>query len=248
MKFAEKLKNIFLHAEDLLMTNHSCISCGKEVPDGTKFSLCKSCIDSLDKIDGKTCAKCGETLGADVLICDACKERDYVFRSNKSIFYYSDAAATIIKNLKYGGKKYITKIVAEMMTETMEVFAGIDLILFVPTSKTRKRERGFNQAEVIANEISKIVGIKVVDALFKDNSSKSQAGLKREDRLKSIKGSIHLNSEVSDEIKGKNVLIIDDVFTTGSTLNECAKEILKAKPKEVRTLTFAKTKYVSLKS
>lgn len=246
MSFIEKLKSLYLRCENLAFVNHSCIVCGREVPDGTKCSICENCYKKLSKIDGRLCTKCGEILTGDSLVCDYCKNLEYSFESNRSFVYYDEISSAIIKSFKYGGRKYYAKYIAELMCENKNLFDGIDLITFVPISKKRNRSRGFNQAEVLANEISNIVKIPVKEILTKDNSKVNQAGLKRKDRLLNLAGTFHLNGAAKAEVKGKKILIIDDVFTTGTTLSECAKEILKGKPKNIKTYTFAKTKLISL--
>ena len=125
-------------------------------------------------------------------------------------------------------------------------FENIDVITFVPMGKKGLRERGFNQAEEIANEISKIMNIPVFGLLRKTREHKHQAGLNQKDRLENLKGTFEIISDYKSKIKGERILIIDDVFTTGATLSECAKTIKEAKPKSVSALTFAKTKLISI--
>lgn len=246
MNLFKKIKNIFVGFENLISTEHSCISCGREILDGTKYQLCKKCEDKIDKIDGNTCFKCGEKLYGENLLCDYCKNFDYKFDENKSICYYAEVSASIIKSLKYGGKKYFAKHIAEFMCEDKDYFGGVDYITFVPMSKKNKRARGFNQAEEIAVEISKLMNIPVIKFIDKVKEHKHQAGLNQKQRLENLKGTFEIFEENSKEIKGKVVLIVDDVFTTGATLSECSKILKTKKPAKVKTITFAKTKLNSI--
>lgn len=246
MNFMQKIKNIFVSIEDMLSGEHSCISCGKEILDGSKFQLCEDCEKNFDLIDGKICLKCGEKLDFENLLCDACKNFDYEFSSSRSICYYSDVSSNIVKGLKYGGRKYYAKHIAKLMTQDKTVFENIDVITFVPMGKRGIKKRGFNQAEEIANEISKITNIKVLKLLSKSVEHKNQAGLSQKERLENLKNSFEVFAENESEIKGKNILIVDDVFTTGTTLSECAKVLKTKKPKRVCGLTFAKTKFISI--
>ena len=235
-----KLVNWF---ENLFMTNHSCVSCGKEIVDGTKFQICDDCLKNIEIIDGSVCEKCGDKVVAGNKLCNHCKTTDYAFDCNMSFCYYSDVSSRIVKGLKYGKKKYFAKHIAEMMTELGDVFEDVDVITFVPVDAKRRRERGFNQAEEIAKELSRLKNICVKNTLIKLASSKHQAGLTQKERLENLKGSFVLIDEAKECVKGKVVLVVDDVFTTGATLFECSKTLKKAKPAKIKTITFAKTKF-----
>lgn len=246
MSFKKKIIDLLNRFEDLFMTSHSCMSCGKEIEDGTKFNLCENCLNSLDKIEGRLCKKCGEEIvGENVRVCDYCKERDYKFNSNHSCFYYNAVSASIIKNFKYNGRKYYAKSIAEIMAQRSDFFEDVDVITFVPINKKRKRERGFNQSEEIAKHLSKMLNIPLVTILEKEKDGKHQAALGQKDRLKNLKGSFKIIAENVNKVRGKRVIIVDDVFTTGATLNECARVIRVCRPISVNTVTFAKTKFNS---
>lgn len=247
MKIKEKLANLINWFEDLFMTSHSCLACGREIPDGTKYMLCSDCLNGLDKIDGKLCLKCGEEIvGENVRVCDYCKDREYKFNSNHSCFYYNGVSASIIKNLKYNRRKYYAKPIAEIMAERSEFFENVDVITFVPINKKRRRERGFNQSEEIAKHLSKIFNIPLVEVLKKEKDGKHQASLNQKDRLKNLRNTFKIIPEKASEVRNKRVLIVDDVFTTGATLSECARVIRVCRPLSVNTVTFAKTKFNSL--
>ncbi|MBQ8451884.1 MAG: ComF family protein [Clostridia bacterium] len=243
MSFKSKLKNIFNSVEDLLFSNHSCVSCGREIPDGSQFSMCLNCFNELRKIDGKLCKKCGAHIEGNADVCDECKETSFEFNCNRSCFYYDEVPAKIIKNLKYSGNKFIAKIVAEMMMTRPEFFDGIDIITFVPLSKKKLRERGFNQSEEIAKIIGAKTGIKVHSLLLKVSDGKNQASLSGKERLENLKDAFEPLVEAKSIVKNKRVLILDDIFTTGTTLNECAKALAKLKPKQISTVTFLKTDF-----
>lgn len=246
MNLFRKIKNLLLSIEDSLSKEHSCILCDREMLDGNKFQICEKCFNNMQKIKEPVCSKCGEALENGNLNCLFCGSFNYAFNSNRSIFYYDDNSSKIIKGLKYNQRKYYAKFIARMMTEDMSIFEKIDVITFVPISSKRKKERGFNQAEEIAKEISKIVGIETIELLEKVKDNKTQAGLSQKERLENLKGTFAIKAGLEDKIKGKNILIIDDVFTTGATLNECSIVLKTAKPKRVRTLTFAKTRLFSI--
>ena len=234
--------------ENLFMTNHSWICCTKEIPDETEFMICENCKNSLEKISGNLCGKCGDVVpNESVKVCDYCKEKDYGFDNNFSCFYYTESSAKIIKSFKYNARKYYAKYVAELMLDSGYNFSDFDIITYVPMSLKRRKERGFNQAEEIALEISKVTNVKVLPLLIKIKEGERQAKLNQSNRMKNLIGSFAVSVDFEKEIKGKRILIIDDVFTTGTTLSECSKVIVKHKPEVVKTFTFAKTKFNSPK-
>lgn len=243
MTMKEKFARFANWIENLFMTNHACLGCGREIVDGTKFQLCENCVKDIEKLSEPLCEKCGDKVLEGNKFCDHCKSNDYYFDCNKSICYYTDVSAKIVKGLKYGRRKYYAKHIADIMTSEKDVFEGVDVITYVPVTSKTRRERGFNQAEEIAREISNIVGIEMVCTLSKSDDTKHQAGLSQKERLENLKDSFLLINDAKDKIKGKVVLIVDDVFTTGTTLSECAKALKKAKPAKVKTITFAKTKF-----
>lgn len=250
MSFKLKFAKLFNKFEDLFLSNHACISCRREILDGTKFSLCEKCLNNMPVIKGKTCCKCGDKLFADVMICDRCKDFNFHFDKNVSFSKYDDVSANIVKRFKYSSRKYYAKYIAELMAQNIKIFEEVDCLTFVPIGSKRRRERGFNQAEEVALELSKITGKEVVEFLTKVGNEKHQAGLSQKERMENLKGSIVLTKENIKKLKGKKVLIIDDVFTTGATLSECAS-VLKSeklnKPKFVWSYTFAKTELFSSK-
>ena len=130
-----------------------------------------------------------------------------------------------------------------MMQMVSDKIADVDAIMFVPSTKKRIKERGFNQAEELAKIACERFDKKLIKALIKTKDTIHQAGGSQEDRMKNLRDSFVVDETFADEICNKKILIIDDVFTTGSTLNECSKALKKFKPKKIMTMTFAKTKF-----
>ena len=243
MEIKGKILKVASFFEDMLMTNHACICCGREIVDGTEFQLCDACRKLVAVIDGNVCKTCGESLPNGVEICDKCKVSSFAFDSNRSYAHYEEAPANIVKGLKFGHRKYFAENIADMICSMKEHFEGVDVLTYVPISKDRLKQRGFNQAEEIAKGIGKKLDIPVIETLSKIAGGKHQVELSQTERYKNLIGSFVVCDNVKDKVKGKVVMIVDDVFTTGSTLNECSKMIKKLKPKQIKTVTFAKTKF-----
>lgn len=248
MNLKTSMKKFWNYIEDLFLKNHACLACRKEIPDGTSYGLCEKCLNELEIIKDDICGVCGDNILRGNTICDRCKNLEYSFDKNRSFAVYEDVASKMVKRFKYGGKKYYAKYLAKLMSINKDCFENIDLITFVPIGKKRRIERGFNQAEELAIEIGKLTTIEVVDTLEKLGNEKHQAGLSQKDRQMNLSGTFKLKDGVESIIKGKNILLIDDVFTTGATLNECSKVLKgnkKNKPNKVSCYTFAKTRLYS---
>lgn len=244
MNFKARLVKLWNGFENLFFTNHACLSCRKEIPDGTNFSLCKNCLESIEVLNENICETCGDKILENNKICDRCKTSKFSFDKSRSFSIYEDVSARLVKRFKYSGKKYYSEHLADLMLTRNECFENIDYITFVPIGTKRRKERGFNQAEELANQIGKKTNIPVIDTLEKLGSERHQAGLSQKERQENLSGTFKLKEGLS-EIKDKNVLLIDDVFTTGATLSECAKVLKsdkKNKPNKVLCYTFAKTK------
>ena len=248
MNFKSKLSRIWSKIENLVFVNHACISCRREILDGTRFSLCENCLADINKISGNVCKVCGEKILVDNKFCDACKNTKYSFSQSRSYAVYTDIAKKIVTRFKYSSKMYYAKHIAEMMAENKEYFENVDYLTFVPIGSKRRKERGFNQAEEIAKHLGNTFNIPVLDILEKVGSERHQAGLTQKERQENLSGTIALRTDVDLDIKNKTIMIVDDVFTTGSTLSECARIInsdKKNKPAKVLCYTFAKTAYYS---
>ena len=153
-------------------------------------------------------------------------------------FVFKGQVRKMVYKLKYGYGAYMSKYMAQFMYDTyLDNNEKIDFITFVPMPKRRYIDRGYNQAEEIAKELSILTSIPVVDALERSKYTKNLARMNKDERKKAITDSIKMKENV--EVKGKRILLIDDVFTSGATTNECSKILKKAKAEFVYVLTFA---------
>ena len=235
-KFGEVINKI----EDLLFEPHACICCRRECDSDSSYRLCSRCQKVFPFINGKYCLKCGEPIADDYDFCYNCQDSDFVFDRSRSVFAYDDMTRPIIMRFKYNGLKTYAKPLGKMLAD---YFGSSDLIAdvatFVPMPEKRKKKRGYNQAEVLCDEFCKLTGMPMVDALKRVKDIPRQSTLSGKERIENIKG----NFAAADNslVKDKSVLVIDDVVTTGATVNECAKALLKAGAREVMVLSLAKT-------
>ena len=190
------------------------------------------------------CPKCAVKLKKQAVfyVDDYSKKPGRYYDEHLYIFTYEGAIRTAILNYKFYEKAYLYKTFVKFLLKNkkfVEIIKSYDIIVPVPLSKERKRTRGYNQSSLIAREISKKMDIECNQRVLKKSQNiVAQSTLNKEEREKNIQGAYMLIKP--QYLQSKRVLIIDDIYTTGSTVNECSKEILKAKPKKIGVLTIAK--------
>lgn len=191
------------------------------------------------------CDKCG------TLLCNDCFEQlnfysmpiDITRRETRldsviAALEYSKLANKIVKELKYKSVKDVGLVCGKLLYFCTE-FPKVDCVSFVPLHPRRRLERGFNQAEIIAQEFSYLSGIPLIDALKRTVYTTSQVQSKsKSERLSKLHNIFAIKGNPA-QVTNQSILLIDDVFTTGSTLNECASVLKKAGAKEVHGLVVS---------
>ena len=217
--------------EFLYPENISCILCNNPIRKNTTYSMCRECFNNINFIlDG--CIKCGKPMinysleEQSIEGCTYCLNKGFYFDKVISCVEYTEISKKIIFGLKYNSKTYLSKYISIIMKEKLELEnIKFDYILFVPLHKKRLRQRGFNQAEKIANNLSNIIDVPVIDIIDRRYNTRRLYKLGKEDRINELKNAFMIKDNRID-LKNKNVLLVDDIFTTGSTVNEISK-ILK---------------------
>ena len=240
-KLLESISNEFLDA--LFPENLTCFNCGKELKQNEKF-LCEFCKNDVDII--KHCCKiCGNPINSQTEICDDCKNNKRTFDKAISPFEYSKTAQNLIYKLKYNKEKYIAKVFAKPLFDCFNKnnLEKIDIVTCIPLSKKRKKERRFNQAEVIAREFVKELNEEIKEnynLVERIKDTPTQTNLTKTQRHENLKNAFKLVCN-KKEIKDKNILIVDDVFTTGATMDELSKILKRAKCGKIYCLTVCHT-------
>lgn len=235
-----KLLKSFLH----LVYPSLCLHCEilLENPD---YLLCQDCLLLLKLIDHQErCPRCfSERYCPEQRICDECfkHSRRWALAKAAAAFDYAGPAATLIRKIKYGDQPYFTKgAAAYMVTQLIQLEWPLpEVIIPVPISLTHWLSRGYNQSLLLAEELSKLIERPVIEGLGRTSGDYSQAGLSRQQRLAFEGRSLYLKKGM--ELRDKTVLLIDDVMTTGSTLNRCAECLLEAFPSTIMALTFCRS-------
>ena len=235
----EKFKELFNKiTEYIFPLTHTCNSCGREIFSGEYF--CKECEESIIYNDKIICNHCGRRTFNEENYCHSCAGRETYFERARSAYVYAPPISTMILRLKYENQKYLAKIFAKQLSFVyFKSFMCCDAVTFTPMTKQREEERGYNQAEVLADEFCKIVGLPIVkDVLIKTKETARQATISNaKERRENLKGSFKAVNK--DKIKNKNILLIDDVMTTGATVEALCEVLIKAGAKSVTVLTVA---------
>ena len=237
--FWDKIKIGFHEFENALMPEYSCMVCGRECADTTTL-VCENCKKILVPITGHVCKKCGAPVPNTVEICDECLSNEIHFDMARAAYIFDEQSSQMIYKLKYFGSKYAAKHIAASMIEPMSRFEKIDIIVPVPLHENRQKQRGYNQAKLICDNLSEMTGIKTNSTILSRKiETETQTGKNKEERKANVVGAFVVNNKT--ELPGKNILIVDDVFTTGATTNECARILKKAGAAKVFVLTCLKT-------
>lgn len=212
-----------------------CLNCHERIAE-QKMWLCGDCFDGLSYVPEQHCPRCG--FPTEESECSNCAENSYVFTQAVSVFLHEASAKTLVHALKYDGRTALADWFANQMYKTAlyeRPLTEVDYVTSVPLHRVRRRERGFNQSELIARALaSRLEKPYTGEALVRRAYTASQTLLSGESRRKNIRGAFRtgrLNPQ------GKSFLLVDDVFTTGTTVNEAAKVLLQQGAAQVYVIT-----------
>lgn len=217
----QKIKNKLLW---VFFTN-GCKYCNTLV--GKDEELCDDCRERLPVIEGEKCKYCG----AEKKRCN-CKKHRNEYDGITAPFYYEDSISLAVRRFKFGGKGFLSDIFATEMAECVKKdFKDVDfdLICFVPFTLSQKIHREYNQSELLAEKLSEKLNIPLKKIMVKLFDTNSQHKMKLKYRAGNVFGVYDVKERVN--VKGKTILLVDDVRTTGATLNDCAR-ILKIRGAE----------------
>jgi len=203
-------------------------------------SFCPSCVDKLNLIKYSECKSCGGILDTILNVCSKClKNEDTHWKTAVSLFEMKQFGRDIIQRLKYQNDTSLVRPLAALSSRHFEEkYKDIDLITYVPMHWIKYLKRGYNQSALIAKQIAFNNNIQFKRTLFRNKNTQSQTKLSAEIRRKNLVGVFGILKKV--DIENKNILVVDDVFTTGSTLCSVTNELFKGKPASVSILVMAR--------
>jgi len=222
-----------------------CLSCSKVLSERGGHPFCPECFAGIRFINGPLCPVCGIPYPAEASpdhVCGDCLLKKRHIKTARSLGVYESILHDAIHAFKYGGNLTLGERLGRLMAEHDYPSFRIrdySLILPVPLHPRRLRQRGFNQSVILAREISRRHGVAMdFRTLRRIVDTESQAGLKKEERRSNIRQAFCTADP--ERVRGQNILLVDDVYTTGSTLGECAKTLLKGGAEAVGALTLAR--------
>ncbi|MBQ6500171.1 MAG: ComF family protein [Mogibacterium sp.] len=231
-----------------------CICCGKITDDSRTYRLCNDCMRSMNWNTGRSCSKCGRPL-ADTdpgEMCFGCSQREaagqeHSFDRGHVCAAYGACAQAVIFALKYGGRSDIGDTLGEILFDRMlseyeaeELAAMYDIVTPVPLHADKLKKRGFNHAELMGRNLAKRAGLRFDPGmLIRTRGTLPMKGLGPEERRANIRGAFSIRNSRCPQIEGSRILLIDDIFTTGSTIDEIASLLKDQGASVVDFLAFA---------
>ena len=220
-----------------------CIGCGRPVEPDRLYSLCSDCILQIRWASGAVCRVCGKALEEwyPEDICAECKAQPRAFSGGVTCFVYREPVCTIIKHLKYGGSSYLARNLGEILADSIRGRdLRFDLMVPVPMHASKERIRGYNQAALIARFAAERLECGIDEKLLlRIRPTAPMSRLNAEERRENLRGAFMVPEDRIPMLKKKRVLVVDDIYTTGSTMNTCAEVLLNAGAAQVLVASIA---------
>jgi ComF family protein len=222
-----------------------CLGCADTLSSFDGKMLCRKCEGEVHFIEGALCSICGTNFSyspAGSHLCGDCLEKTPYFFRARAVFSYETIILEAIHRFKYKRDLSTGETLASFMADFSFPdinLADYSLIVPVPLHVKRLRERGFNQSLILARAIGKERRIPVNFSLLKRHKfTSTQTASHKKERQQNIRGAFEVTDK--EKIAGQNIILVDDVYTTGATVNECAKTLIKAKARKIAVLTLAR--------
>ncbi|BCW87925.1 hypothetical protein sos41_10570 [Alphaproteobacteria bacterium SO-S41] len=220
-----------------------CLACRAET--GSAAALCTACWEATDFIDANACNRCGLPLEASFLgetDCAACIARPPAFSRARAVFRY-DTARDLVLRFKHADRTDYTPAFAAWLARAgADLIASADVVVPVPLHRWRLLRRRYNQAAVLANALARTSGLTPLpNALIRTRPTPSQGAMvSARARRRNVLGAFAVTPRTKTKLAGQRVILVDDVMTTGATLEACARALTRAGAAEVMALTLAR--------
>ncbi len=237
--------SIFHRVLDFIFPS-SCSYCRAPIGDSEIPYFCPSCWADFAPIAGPVCPTCGRPFDSPESLqhspghlCLACRQSPPQFDQALAVGQFEGPLREAIHQFKYRPCRSLGKPLGDWMAERVRLLSSIDMVMPVPLHAKRLRQRGFNQALLLAHRMSERHAVPLFcDNLIRMRSTRPQVELTGDERIKNVKGAFTLR--YPGKVTGKSVVLIDDVFTTGATMNECAHVLKQAGAMQVTAFTLAR--------
>ncbi len=232
----------FLHV--VFPTN--CRICDKALEDDPVPFFCQHCWNRIEPIRSPSCPRCAHPFASPHALahspehlCGPCRKHPPAYHRAWTPYAYQSPLKEAIGLLKYRGKTHMAPALAHLIAQTHPSPSNVDVLIAVPLHPNRLREREYNQALLLAHHLGRQWNLPVlIDVLRRTRPTPPQTSLTRRERLKNLRRCFAVATPSA--VEGKTTLLIDDVFTTGTTVNECAKALRKAGAEAVYVQTLAR--------
>jgi len=237
MKTNKWSQNLFYKYREIFFPSR-CLLCGSLLlfQNGTGIEICDSCCADLEPIKGKCCSKCGLPLISEEDICIRCRNTVYQFKKHHPVFTYKGALKELLYYYKFKQRHILSLLFSRYLHNTINTLFPHLPIIPVPSRKRSFIHSHKNHLTPILNELRKNYSIKVIDCLQRKGEI-PQKELSFEERKRNLKGKIYLKDGI--EIKKNEILLFDDIFTTGATADECSRILKKHGIRDVYVITLA---------
>jgi competence protein ComFC len=218
---------------DLVYPPH-CVACGH-----LGEWLCAECLRGVPWLDGPCCSRCGQPMAKAGSLCNECAGGGLALESARAVSLHVPPLREAIYGLKYDGLRALVAPLALLLAEAWRRTSWpIDVIVPVPLHERRIRRRGYNQSLLLADALSRHLGVPLEGrVLVRERNTRTQVGLKRQERWLNVAGAFRCRDA---SLQGKSILLVDDVFTTGATLEACAVALVASGSAQVRALTLTR--------
>ena len=221
----------------------ACIACGAAT--GEAHALCAGCWAGIRFIERPYCERLGTPFAVDYgpgLLSPAALADPPVYRRARAVAQYDDTARALVHRLKYGDRLDLAPALGRMMARAgAELLAETEIVVPVPLHRERLWRRRFNQAMALARAVAAGSGVAADPFLLaRVKRTQSQVGLTKAQRAENLQGAFRVPTEARGRLKGKRVLLVDDVLTTGATANAASRALLRGGAASVDVLAFAR--------
>ena len=220
-----------------------CLNC--DAPTATPDTLCPACFKGLRPITAPLCPVLGlpfaVSLGPDTLSTEALADPPPFGRARAAVIY-GEVASTIVSRLKYGDRPELARFCARLMAGAgHQLWIEAPVLVPVPLHRARQRERRYNQSAELAHQIGRLTGLDVDPALVQRiRKTRQQVGLSGDGRQRNVAGAFAVHPDALVRLRGRRVVLVDDVYTTGATVKAVTRSLRKAGIDAVDVVTFAR--------
>lgn len=224
-----------------------CAGCGVRLAEDPVPFFCRRCWSQIKPLSGPACPRCGRPFASSATLshspehlCGACRTRRPAYTQAHAMYPYEPPLQEAIQLFKYHGKVRLARALGDLMAIAAEPLPDADLLMPVPLHPSRLREREFNQSLLLADQMNRRLRLPLsYTNLVRHRQTAPQTNLSRVERRKNLRRAFAVVRP--DEIAGRRILLVDDVYTTGTTVNECAKALRRAGAADVYVWTLART-------